>query len=126
MTNERVSPEWPWPDSLDALIASPENHFLLIENDRVRVLETRIAPGQTTKVHTHRWPCVIYVLSWSDCVRRDDTGRVIWDSRQAPPWPTGAAIFGPALPPHTLQNVGTTDIRIINVELKEAPPAVRT
>jgi putative transposase len=47
---------WPWPDSLDALAAAPESHRLLFENDAVRVLETRIAPGQATQVHTHRWP----------------------------------------------------------------------
>ena len=46
---------WTWPDSLDALTAAPESHRLLFENDAVRVLETRIAPGETTLLHTHRW-----------------------------------------------------------------------
>jgi hypothetical protein len=31
--------EWPWPRELDALIAAPDSHRLLFENDRVRVLE---------------------------------------------------------------------------------------
>ena len=47
---------WTWPASLDALAAAPESHRLLFENGAVRVLETRIASGQTTQVHTHRWP----------------------------------------------------------------------
>ena len=42
---------WTWPDSLDALTAAPESHRLLFENDEVRVLEARIAPGETTGLH---------------------------------------------------------------------------
>jgi quercetin dioxygenase-like cupin family protein len=53
--------EWPWPDSLDALLAAPRHHTLLLENDRVRVLETRIPAGQLVPVHTHPWPSVLYV-----------------------------------------------------------------
>ena len=44
-----------WPPELDALIAAPKQHRLLLENDRVRVLDTEIAPGDRTPVHTHRW-----------------------------------------------------------------------
>jgi hypothetical protein len=39
---------WTWPDSLDAVEAAPASHRILFENDAVRVLETRIAPGETT------------------------------------------------------------------------------
>ena len=35
-------------------------------HERVRVLETRIEPGDATPVHTHRWPNVQYVLSGTD------------------------------------------------------------
>ena len=30
---------WPWPPSMDALRAAPASHRLLLDNDRVRVLE---------------------------------------------------------------------------------------
>jgi hypothetical protein len=43
-----------WPADLDALVAAPAHHTLLFENDVVRVLDTRIAPGNRTPVHTHR------------------------------------------------------------------------
>ena len=43
--------------------------------------QARIAPGDRTPVHTHRWPAVLYVLSWSDFVRYDDKGEVLLDSR---------------------------------------------
>ncbi len=31
-------------------------HRLLFENAHVRVFDTRIAPGEVTPAHTHRWP----------------------------------------------------------------------
>jgi quercetin dioxygenase-like cupin family protein len=52
-----------WPDELDALIAAPQHHILLFENEAVRVLDTRIPPGQTVPLHTHRWPGTLYILS---------------------------------------------------------------
>jgi len=33
---------WTWPDELDALSAAPQNHRVLLENERVRVLQTHI------------------------------------------------------------------------------------
>ncbi len=77
MTNQLV---WPWPDTLDALIAAPAYHRLLLENEAVRVLDTTIPPGHTVPVHTHRWPSVSYVLSWSDFVRRDANGNTTLDT----------------------------------------------
>jgi hypothetical protein len=56
MTGETTP--WEWPDELDALIAAPEDHQLLLGNDRVRVLLTTIPAGATPRVHTHRWPSV--------------------------------------------------------------------
>ncbi len=114
-----MSSNWPWPDSLDALKAAPAQHHLLLENAHVRVLDTRIAPGARTPVHTHRWPAVHYVLSWSDFVRRDADERVMVDSRSAmaagPPSP---ALWGEPLVPHSLENVGQMPLHIISVELK--------
>ena len=55
-----------FPAKLDALTAAPANHRLLLENDRVRVLETVVAAGTSTPVHTHRWASVEYVLSATD------------------------------------------------------------
>jgi len=66
---------------LDAMTAAPHHHELLMENDQVRVLDTRLASGARTPVHTHCWPATLYVMSWSDFVRRDADGKVIVDSR---------------------------------------------
>ena len=111
--------QWIWPDSLDALVAAAESHRCLFENDVVRVLETRIAPGETTPVHTHRWPGVLYILSFGDFVRRDGDGNVLVDTRKRGTLPApGAAIWSESLPPHTLENVDTSEIHVIGVELK--------
>jgi len=45
---------WPWPDSLDAAIAAPAHHTVLFENDRVRVLDTCVRPGETVPLHSLR------------------------------------------------------------------------
>jgi hypothetical protein len=45
---------WLWPDTLDALTAAPEHHWLVFENERVRVLKVRIGPGEIVPLHTHR------------------------------------------------------------------------
>jgi hypothetical protein len=110
---------WPWPDSLDALTAAPQHHALLFENEHVRVLETRIPPGNRTPVHTHRWPSVLYVFSWSDFIRRDADGELVVDSRAAGGGAPPPAMWSPALPPHSLENVGSTEIRVVSVELKQ-------
>jgi hypothetical protein len=111
---------WPWPASLDALVAAPRHHTLLLETDRVRVLETHVPAGEVVPVHTHRWPSVLYVLSRSDFVRRDADGHVLLDSRGSASARAGrAVIWSEPLAPHSLENVGTMEIRVISVELKE-------
>ena len=81
MSSAIMTNDWPWPDSLDALVAAPKHHKLLMEDDRVRVIHTRVLPGETVPLHTHRWPSVLILLGWSDCVRRDENGVVTYDSR---------------------------------------------
>jgi mannose-6-phosphate isomerase-like protein (cupin superfamily) len=118
MSSSREVPTWPWADSLDAVAAAAAHHAVLFENSQVRVLDTRIAPGDTVPLHTHRWPSVLHVLSWSDIVRRDGNGSVVLDTRTAPMTPPQVT-WSPALPPHTLENVGYEEIHIISIELKQ-------
>ena len=107
-----------WPEELDALQAAPQHHTLLFENEAVRVLDTRIPPGQTVPLHTHRWPSAVYFLSWSDFVRRDSEGAVVVDTRTTGKIPQGSAQWSGPLPLHTLENVGESELRTINFELK--------
>jgi hypothetical protein len=107
-----------WPDELDALVAAPLHHDLLFENEAVRVLGARIAPGQTVPLHTHRWPCALYILAWSDFVRRDAEGAVLLDTRISGKILQGSALWSGPLPPHTLENIGESVLHTLSVELK--------
>ena len=109
----------PWPAELDALVAAPEHHALLFENDHVRVLETRIPPGERTQVHTHCWPATQYVKRASHVVRYDGAGKVIHDSRNTgTPLKDEIVLWGDPLPPHALENVGDQELHVISVEIK--------
>lgn len=108
------------PEDLDALVAAPKNHTLLFENEAVRVLDTRVGPGETVPLHTHRWPSALYIMSWSDFVRRDGEGMVVVDSRRGGELPEGSALWSGPLAPHTLENVGASELRAISVEVKSA------
>jgi len=120
MTQPAQREQWPWPDSLDAVVAAPEYHLVLLENDRVRVLDTRIPEGTIVPVHTHRWPAVYYTIVAGDFVRRDGDGNVLFDSRTVPGMLTAsAANFIECLPPHSVENVSGREIHLISVELKD-------
>ncbi len=118
-TKTGITDPWPCPDSLDALIAAPKHHMLILENDRVRVVRTFIPAGDFVPVHTHRWPGVVHILSWSDFIRRDNNGEVLFDSRTviAPQLP--GVQYTEALLPHSVENIGDTDIDLYLVELKD-------
>jgi hypothetical protein len=108
-----------WPESLDAMTAAPDHHTVLLDNDEVRVLDTRLGPGEQTPVHTHAWPGVLYVLTWSDFIRFDAEGNVLLDSRNLPVSPKeGATLWSAPLGPHSARNVGSRELRVIAVELK--------
>lgn len=110
--------------ALDAMAAAPDHHSILLENDEVRILDTRLGPGEHTPVHAHEWPAALYVLGWSDFVRRDADGKIVADSRSMPSPPeAGGALWLSALGPHSVENIGGRDLHIIAVELKKPDPA---
>lgn len=105
-------------DELDAVSAAPEHHDVLFENAQIRVLETLIPPGETTKLHTHVWGGSLYIISWSNFIRYDENGLVMADSKGLPALMPGTAVAASPLPLHALENVGTTDIHVILTEVK--------
>jgi len=103
----------------DAMTAATQHHKTLLENDSVRVLETRIRPGERTAVHSHPWPAALYVVNFSDFVRYDPDGQVLADSRSMGEKPQpGSALWSPPVPVHFIENVGDSDLLVIAVELK--------
>lgn len=106
-------------DNLDALIAAPYNHTLILENEKVRVLDTLIRAGDSTPMHTHACPSVFYIISWSDFVRYDGEGNVLVDTRkrengEVPP----SVLWSKPLGPHSVENVGDADLHVIGIEIK--------
>lgn len=109
----------PATHALDAMAKAASHHALLLENGAVRVLDTRVKPGERTPVHAHEWPAALYVLSWSDFVRYDAAGNVLLDSRTLPAQPAaGAALWSGPIGPHYVENVGSTDLHVLAVEIK--------
>jgi hypothetical protein len=117
----KLSPQVVATHPLDAVAVAAENHPLLMENDKVRVLDTKVEPGQRTPVHAHEWGAALYVLSWSDFLRYDTQGNELFDSRtmQHKP-PPGSAFWAEPIGPHYVQNIGDRVLHIVAVEIKAA------
>lgn len=109
-----------WPTHLDAVIAAPKNHKILMENDKVRVLEVTLAPGETEEVHHHQWPSVLYIEEAGDFIDYNSDGKVIVDSRLIKPaikFPM--TMWKDAEAAHSVENLSKTiTIRLIRVEMK--------
>ena len=108
-----------WDESRDAVAAAPEHHRVIFENEYVRVLDSRIKPGETVPLHTHRWPSIVYTLENSDFVRTDaESGRVLDSRSMSIEIEIDSAISLPPVGPHSVKNVGSKEIRAISVEIK--------
>lgn len=109
-----------WPGELDAVVAAPKNHKILLENDKVRVLEVTLLPGEKEPLHHHQWPSTLYIMSAGDFVDYDSKGNVILDSRKFPePSTYPLTIFKNPEAPHQAENLSKTEtIKLIRVEMK--------
>lgn len=128
MPDATADASWPWPDELDAVPAAPDSHRVLLENERIRVVQVVIEPGCREPVHTHRWPSVMIVDGRSPIRYYDADGELALETRSAhaagaPPLVERMGPEGP----HAVENVGSVTYHAIRVELKaelrsDAPP----
>jgi len=95
----------------DAVAVAPDIYRVLAENDRVRVLESRMKPGDKTAMHGH--PQVVAVSLTDTKVRFTSPGG---DTAELEIPAGGAAIEQAA--EHTTENIGNSEARVIIVELK--------
>jgi len=103
------------PEELDAVIAAPDNHEVLIDNDRVRVLRVAIRPGELEHMHTHRWPSVFIITSLPKIVYYTEKMEAV------PPSGTrreGVPIFIEPEGVHAVENKDTRLFEGIRIELK--------
>jgi hypothetical protein len=50
-----------WDPALDGVLAAPENHQVLYEDDVIRVISVTILPGAIEKPHHHQRPSVFVI-----------------------------------------------------------------
>jgi quercetin dioxygenase-like cupin family protein len=100
----------------DPTATDPDKYRVICENHRVRVLEYRDEPGQTTSPHRHPDSVMVTLSSFERRLvaengeTRDaalEPGQVRWLDAQV----------------HSGENIGQTPTHVVFVELKEAPPA---
>ncbi len=110
-----------FPIALDGPIAAPEHHKVIFENDRVRVVDFRVKPGDTVPLHTHRWPTVNYFIKLSEFLSYDSGGNLKVDSRDGEASQREGSVFClPAFPPlHSVENIGDGEMHGIAFELKD-------
>jgi quercetin dioxygenase-like cupin family protein len=95
----------------DPVSVSPDKYKVLLENDRVRVVEYSIKPGERDQPHTHP-PKISYVVTGGSLrIHVGDTSFVSNDS-------TGEVSWRGTVPRHFAENVGNTPVRIVLFEVK--------
>jgi len=106
----------------DPVKVAPKNVKVVFENDRVRVIEVRIKPGEKIPVHSHPANVTI-ALS-------DFKGKFVSDNGEptVKQFKLDTVLWSEPIT-HASENVGSTEIHAIAIELKEPPkknkPAAR-
>ena len=90
----------------------PEHSSLLLENDRVRLMEVMTPPGATQDMHSHSGH-VVYVLGPNKARLTTADGKVM-ETESKP----GDVRWNEPVT-HQVENIGATPIQLIVVELKE-------
>lgn len=97
----------------DAVKLDPDRNKLVFENDRVRVYEVTSPPGNTLGMHSH--PAhVVYFLTPGKTRFKAADGKVTEGEVKA-----GEARWSEPVT-HSVENIGTTTLRAVVVELKDA------
>ena len=106
-----------WTPASEALVAAPQHHQVLFENDEVRVLQVTVPPGVREPLHAHRYPSVLYYVSAAH-LREYSPGVPAVDRGHKD---DGDVIFLPIGPPHQMENLEQAKpLKAIRVELKKA------
>jgi quercetin dioxygenase-like cupin family protein len=109
-----------WPESLDAVAAAPNNHKVVFENDRVRVLEVTVRPGEKEPLHAHRWASVLHVTAEDNIRDYDADGKVVYDTEtDRNPTKAPYTVWMEPQPPHSVENLSKEPLRLVRVELKK-------
>jgi quercetin dioxygenase-like cupin family protein len=94
----------------------------IIENPTIKVISAVDRPHQKTALHKHDYNRVMIYLTAGDLDVTTEDGHA--DHQH---WKAGDIAWSPTGPMHVSENVGTADLRIIEIELKKpaGPPPAR-
>ena len=96
----------------DPVKIAPTMHKAILDNDRVRVLDTTLKAGEQIPMHQHP-DNVIYVVKGGKVrfvdLKGTPTDRELKDNE---------CVFRQA-ESHAVQNTGTTEIKVLTIELKK-------
>jgi len=95
----------------DPAVVNAKTIRVRLENDRVRVLEAVLEPGAKEQLHSHP-AYVIYVIAGGKVRNHAADGKITEAD-----FATGDTIYREPLT-HWAENIGTTTIRLVLVELK--------
>ncbi len=94
----------------------PVGQRVLMENDRVRVWQITLRPGESQAWHQHEHPYLVVAVEGAMNVV------TVVDGKEIPaPEPTGAVIYREPGPVHMLTNIGETTYVSRLVELLDVP-----
>lgn len=100
-------------NALDALAAAPLSHHILFENERFRILEDRVAPGETVPLHTHDWDCIMIILQGSRFYVQKAAGPVVEEE-----WGSLVEFYRGGPVPYSFTNIGENEFKAIAFEIK--------
>ena len=114
---------WPWPDSMDAVAADPQNHIVMFEDANIRVLDVHTPPHTTNSKHDHEWLSIFLQAEPQPHGRDHGT--------DGTPTPPGGELSADALfpvlsvagtqAPHAWENLDTFTKHFYRVEFKKIP-----
>lgn len=107
-------PQTIWAQDISrSFVASPDVYTVIAEDEKYRVIAVTWKSGQRDNWHSHGAPVAAYNLT--DCNMRVHTpnGKVVDNNTKA-----GSARVRAQAPSHALENVGSTDCKLILFEPK--------
>jgi hypothetical protein len=104
----------PPAEAQDSMVVAPQFHKVLIDNDKVRVLEVTLKPGDKIPMHSHPGGYVSIALAPAKARFVNADGKSADREMKAhePVWSDAVT--------HSAENTGTTETKVIVVELKTA------
>jgi quercetin dioxygenase-like cupin family protein len=98
----------------DPVVLYPENYEILFENERLRVLDFRLAKGASEQAHAHPEHVAVFLADFTIRFTLPDGSTALREGH-----PGVVAHSGPVT--HASENIGDSDAHGILIELKPLP-----